>query len=138
MPPERIEDLDDTRRLQLLVDGVIDYAIYLISLDGRIVSWNSGARRLKGYSPSEVIGQPFATFFTPEDRARRLPEQALAAATENGRFETEGWRIRKDGTRFWALAVIDAIRNESGQIIGDTLIAAKTAQSILISGVRRS
>ena len=118
MPPRRIEDLDDTQRLKLLVDGVIDYAIYLISLDGQIVSWNSGARRLKGYAPSEIIGQPFATFFTPEDRARKLPEQALAAAAEHGRFETEGWRIRKDGTRFWALAVIDVVRNESGQIIG--------------------
>ena len=118
MPPRRIEDLDDTQRLKLLVDGVTDYAIYLISLDGQIVSWNSGARRLKGYAPSEIIGQPFATFFTPEDRARKLPEQALAAAAEHGRFETEGWRIRKDGTRFWALAVIDAVRNESGQIIG--------------------
>jgi PAS domain S-box-containing protein len=118
VPPHRIEDLDDSRRLQLLVDGVIDYAIYLISLEGRIVSWNSGAQRLKGYAPAEIIGRPFATFFTPEDRARQLPEQALATAAKHGRFETEGWRIRKDGTRFWALAVIDVVRNETGQVIG--------------------
>jgi PAS domain S-box-containing protein len=118
VPPERIEDLDDTRRLELLVEGVIDYAIYLISMEGRIVSWNSGAQRLKGYTPAEIIGRPFATFFTPEDQARKLPEQALATAKKHGRFETEGWRIRKDGTRFWALAVVDAVRNETGQVIG--------------------
>jgi PAS domain S-box-containing protein len=118
VPPQRIEDLDDSRRLQLLVDGVIDYAIYLISLEGRIVSWNSGAQRLKGYAPAEIIGRPFATFFTPEDQARQLPEQALATAAKHGRFETQGWRIRKDGTRFWALAVIDVVRNETGQVIG--------------------
>jgi PAS domain S-box-containing protein len=115
---ERIEDLDDARRLQLLVDGVIDYAIYLISPQGRVVSWNSGAQRLKGYEPSEIIGRPYETFFTPEDRARGLPKQVLDAALRHGRFETEGWRVRKDGSRFWALVVIDAIRDETGEIIG--------------------
>jgi PAS domain S-box-containing protein len=118
MAPQRIEDLDDARRLQLLVEGVVDYALYTISLDGLIVSWNSGARRLKGYEASEIIGLPYATFFSAEDRERGLPATALRTAATVGRFETEGWRIRKDGTRFWALAVIDAVRDEAGELIG--------------------
>jgi PAS domain S-box-containing protein len=115
---ERIEDLDDRQRLQLLVDGVIDYAIYLISLDGRVVSWNSGAQRLKCYTPAEIIGRPYRTFFTPEDQAQNLPEHALETALRHGRYETEGWRVRKDGSRFWALAALDAVRNSAGEIIG--------------------
>jgi PAS domain S-box-containing protein len=115
---KRIEDLDSARRLQLMVDGVVDYALYLINLDGLIVSWNSGAERLKGYQASEVIGTSFANFFTPEDRERGLPQTALQTAAEAGRFETEGWRVRKDGSRFWALAVVDAVRDEEGSLIG--------------------
>jgi PAS domain S-box-containing protein len=99
------DDVSRTRQLQLLVEGVIDYAIYMISPEGRVVTWNTGARRLKGYEPAEIIGRPYATFFTPEERARGVPEQALRTAAEVGRFETEGWRVRKDGTRFWALAL---------------------------------
>ena len=118
MAPQRIEDLDDARRLQLLVEGVVDYALYTISLDGLIVSWNSGARRLKGYEAAEIIGLPYATFFSAEDRERGLPATALRTAATVGRFETEGWRIRKDGSRFWALAVIDAVRDEAGELIG--------------------
>jgi PAS domain S-box-containing protein len=110
--------LDDARRLQLLVEGVVDYAIYLISLSGLVVSWNSGARRLKGYEPAEIIGQPYENFFTPEDRAAGLPRRALDIALREGRYETEGWRLRKDGSRFWALAVLDAVRDESGATIG--------------------
>ena len=92
---------DDAWRLQLLIDSVIDYAIYMIDLDGRVASWNSGAERLKGYSAEEIIGQPFAKFFTPEDQAREFPKQALATAARVGRFESEGWRVRADGSRFW-------------------------------------
>src|SRR5262245_31151542 len=108
---KRIEELDDGRRLQLLIEGVIDYAIYTISLDGLVVSWNSGANRMKGYSADEIIGRPYASFFTPEDQARGLPALALRTAAETGRYETEGWRVRKDGTRFWAVAVLDAVRD---------------------------
>ena len=115
---QRIEHMNDTQRLQLLVDGVVDYAIYLISLDGSVVSWNSGAKRLKGYDAAEIIGSPYATFFTPEDRDRGLPGRILGTAAEKGRYETEGWRVRKDGTRFWASAVVDAVRNERGDVIG--------------------
>jgi PAS domain S-box-containing protein len=109
---------NDTWRLQRLIDAVVDYAIYMIDLDGRIASWNSGAERLKGYAASEIIGRPFACFFTPEDQAAGLPKKVLETAAAVGRFETEGWRVRSDGTRFWALAVVDAIKDENGQLIG--------------------
>jgi PAS domain S-box-containing protein len=113
---------DDAWRLQLLFDAVIDYAIYMTDIDGRVVSWNSGAARLKGYSAEEVIGQPFATFFTPEDQARELPRHALDTAAHIGRFETEGWRVRKDRTRFWALIVVDPVRDHDGQLIGFAVV----------------
>jgi PAS domain S-box-containing protein len=103
---------------QVLIDAVVDYAIYMIDLDGRVASWNSGAARLKGYTAEEIIGQPFAKFFTPEDQAQEFPRRALATAAQTGRFESEGWRVRADGTRFWALAVIDAVRDHDGNLIG--------------------
>ena len=109
---------EDARRLQLLFDSIVDYAIYMIDLDERIASWNSGAARLMGYSTEDIIGQPFAKFFTPADQAREFPQQALAAATRTGRFESEGWRVRHDGSRFWAMAVIDAVRDHDGKLIG--------------------
>lgn len=118
MERKRIEELDDAHRLQLLVENVVDYALYLISLDGRVVSWNSGARRLKGYEPEEIIGRPYSTFFTAEDVERGAPQLALETAARVGRFETTGWRVRKDGSRFWALAVLDAVRDASGALIG--------------------
>src|SRR4029077_8383115 len=103
---------------QLLIDAVVDYAIYMIDLDGRVASWNSGAARLKGYSAEEIIGQRFAKFFTPEDQAREAPQTALATAARHGRFEAEAWRVRKGGTQFWALIVINAVRDCDGQLIG--------------------
>ncbi len=115
---KHINELSDARKLQLLIDSVIDYAIYMIDLDGRIASWNSGAQRLKGYTPEEVIGQPFSRFFTPEDQEQELPRRTLETAAKVGRHETEGWRLRRDGSRFWALAVLDAIRDEDGELIG--------------------
>jgi PAS domain S-box-containing protein len=107
-----------THYLQLLIDAVVDYAIYMISTDGRVLTWNPGARRLKGYAPEEIIGQPFSNFYTPEDRAAGVPARALETAREEGRFLAEGWRVRKDGTRFWASVVIDAIKDEHGTLIG--------------------
>ena len=118
MGSKRIETLEEARRLLLLIESAVDYAIYMISLDGLVVSWNSGAKRLKGYQPAEIIGRPYATFFTPEDRERGLPQHALRTAAETGRFESEGWRVRKDGSRFWVLAVVDAIREEGDEVIG--------------------
>jgi|SRR5579862_785359 len=108
----------DAGRVQLLVDSVIDYAIYMLDLEGKIESWNAGAARLKGYSINEILGQHFSRFYTPEDRSAGVPELALKTARNTGRFHAEGWRVRKDGTRFWASVVIDAIRDDAGELIG--------------------
>ena len=113
-----IEGFPYQRRLELLVDAVIDYALYLLNPNGEIVSWNPGARRLKGYEAEEVIGRKFHNFFTAEDQARSFPDHALEMAARNGHFESEGWRVRKDGSRFWALAVIDAIQGDNGELLG--------------------
>ncbi|MBB5666251.1 hybrid sensor histidine kinase/response regulator [Rhizobium leguminosarum] len=101
-----------------LVQGVSDYAIYMLDPDGNVSSWNFGAERIKGYRPEEIIGRHFSTFYTPEDRAAGVPQTALGIARAEGRFEREGWRVRKDGTRFWASVVIDAIRDDDGQVLG--------------------
>ncbi|CAN7704318.1 PAS domain S-box protein [Rhizobium leguminosarum] len=101
-----------------LVQGVSDYAIYMLDPDGNVSSWNFGAERIKGYRPQEIIGRHFSTFYTPQDREAGLPETALGIARAEGRFEREGWRVRKDGTRFWASIVIDAIRDDQGDVLG--------------------
>jgi PAS domain S-box-containing protein len=90
----------------------------MLDLNGHVVSWNSGAVRLKGYSEEEIIGQSFARFYTPEDLQAGVPQKALRVARETGRFEAEGWRVRKDGSRFWASVVIDAVRDQRGETIG--------------------
>src|SRR5207302_1966314 len=102
----------------LLVDRVTDYAIFLLTPDGHIASWNSGAQRLKGYLPAEIIGQSFERFYTPEDRGAGLPHRLLSVARKEGRVEEEGWRLRKDGSRFWADVVITALRDDSGRLVG--------------------
>jgi PAS domain S-box-containing protein len=104
-------------RFRLLVQGVTDYAIYMLSPEGVITNWNSGAQRIKGYTEDEVVGSHFSRFYTEEDRAAGIPVRALSTAAQ-GRFEAEGWRVRKDGTRFWAHVVIDPIRNDFGDLIG--------------------
>jgi PAS domain S-box-containing protein len=108
----------DERRFELLVDAVTDYAIYMLDADGFVSSWNSGAQRFKGYQASEIIGEHFSRFYTDEDRAAGVPARALETARREGRFEAEGWRVRKDGARFWAHVVIDAIRDPSGNLVG--------------------
>jgi PAS domain S-box-containing protein len=110
--------LESERRFRMLVQGVTDYAIYMLSPDGIVVNWNAGALRIKGYAEEDVVGSHFSAFYTPEDAAAGLPQRGLAAASNEGRFEAEGWRVRKDGTRFWAHIVIDAIRDERGVLIG--------------------
>src|SRR3990167_17763 len=105
-------------RFRLLVESVQDYAIFLLDVDGRVASWNSGAQRCKGYLPDEVIGRHFSIFYPPELVESGWPEQELAKALEEGRFEDEGWRVRKDGTRFWANVIITALRDSSGQHLG--------------------
>ncbi|MDB5704091.1 MAG: hybrid sensor histidine kinase/response regulator [Sphingomonas bacterium] len=105
-------------RFELLVQSVTDYAIYMLDPQGRVTSWNAGARRFKGYEAEEIIGEHFSRFYTPEERAREIPRIALETAEREGRFEAEGWRVRKDGSRFWANVVIDPIRDPSGALIG--------------------
>jgi PAS domain S-box-containing protein len=114
------------QQFRLLVSSVTDYAIYLLDGAGRVTSWNPGAERIKGYRTDEIIGRHFSQFYVPEDRARGVPEAALACARRDGRFEGEGWRLRKDGSRFWALAVIDAVRDDAGELVG----FAKTTRDI--------
>jgi PAS domain S-box-containing protein len=111
-------ELSEERRFRLLVDAIVDYAIYLLTPDGCVSSWNAGAQRIKGYLPAEIIGQHFSRFYTLEDQAAGLPSSALDKAATDGKFEGEGWRVRKDGTRFWASVVIDAIRDDAGNLLG--------------------
>jgi len=111
-------DAIDDSRFRLLIDAVIDYAIYMLDPDGIITSWNAGARRFKGYEESEILGQHFSRFYTEEDRRAGLPQRALNTATREGRFEGEGWRVRKDGTHFWCHVVIDPILDPSGKLLG--------------------
>jgi PAS domain S-box-containing protein len=106
------------QHFRYLVQGVRDYAIYMLDPQGYVTNWNSGAERIKGYTPDEIIGQHFSKFYTEQDRAHGLPEQSLETARTVGHFEREGIRVRKDGTRFWANVVIDAVRNEQGELIG--------------------
>ena len=110
--------LEAERRFRILIQGVTDYAIYMLDPEGQVTNWNSGAERIKGYSPEEIIGQHFSRFYTPEDFDSGVPGQALETARSTGRYEAEGWRVRKDGSRFWASAVIDAIYDEDGKLIG--------------------
>ena len=110
--------VESERRFRLLVDSVVDYAIYMLDPSGVITNWNAGAARIKGFSADEVVGSHFSRFYTKEDRSRGLPAIALETARREGKFETEGWRLRKDGGRFWASVVIEPIRNETGDLIG--------------------
>ena len=105
-------------QFRLLVQSVTDYAIYMLDPNGLISSWNLGAQRIKGYMPQEILGEHFSRFYTEEDRLAGEPQRGLEKARREGRSETEGWRVRKDGTRFWATAIIDVIRSESGEVIG--------------------
>jgi PAS domain S-box-containing protein len=105
-------------RYRLLVEAITDYAIYMIDINGIVTSWNPGARRFKGYEAAEIIGQHFSRFYTEEDRQAGLPARALATAAGEGRFEGEGWRVRKDGTRFWASVIIDPILDPSRNLVG--------------------
>src|SRR6266480_4599666 len=96
---------DSEELFTALVKGVTDYAIFMLDPEGRIVSWNPGAQRSKGYAAEEIIGQHFSRFYSDEDRAAGLPQKALKTALEKGKYEAEGWRVRKDGTRFFASVV---------------------------------
>ena len=126
----------------MLVGAVTDYAIYMLDLDGTVLSWNAGAERLKGYAETEIVGQNFANFFPVEDRAAGKPATALKTAAETGRWKDQGWRVRKDGTRFWALVMLDAVRDADGKLIGFAKITRdmteeRSAQQALAESERR-
>jgi PAS domain S-box-containing protein len=106
------------QRFHLLVDSVSDYSIFILDEQGHVASWNSGARKTKGYEASEIIGKHFSVFYPPEDRKRNRPEQILQMVRDQGRFEEEGYRVRKDGTHFWANVVITLLRDDKGERIG--------------------
>jgi PAS domain S-box-containing protein len=105
-------------RFRLLVDAVQDYAVYMLDVNGYVSSWNTGAERIKGYAASEIIGKHFSAFYTQEDLRAAKPARELAIAAKEGRFEDEGWRLRKDGSRFWANVILTAIRNDTGALLG--------------------
>jgi len=111
-------DRPGTDQLRLLVDAVTDYAVFLLDTAGHIRSWNAGARRIKGYTEEEIVGQHFSIFYTPEDQARDHPAHELEIAAREGRYEEEGWRVRKDGSRLWASVVITALRDQTGELVG--------------------
>jgi PAS domain S-box-containing protein len=115
-PQERAPDPEF--RLQLLLQAIKDYAIYMLDAAGHVSSWNTGAERFKGYTAEEIIGQHFSRFYTPEDRETGLPARALQTALDHGKFEAEGWRVRKDGSRFWTSVVIDPVFGEDGRHLG--------------------
>jgi PAS domain S-box-containing protein len=117
-PVDDLKTLSGEETARLLVNAVTDYAIFMLDSTGRVASWNAGAERFKGYASHEIIGQHFSAFYTPEDQATGLPARVLRTAASEGKFEAEGWRVRKDGTRFWAHVVIDPIRNQSGELVG--------------------
>lgn len=124
------QDLSDSEdRFRLLVDNVQDYAIFLLSPDGRVLSWNTAAQRLKGWSRDEIIGQSFTRFYTAEDLEQHLPTKLLAEAEATGRAHHEGWRVRKDGTRFWADVVLTALRDRRGRLRGFAKITRDLTQA---------
>lgn len=119
---------DSEERFRLLISGVKDYAIFMLDPRGIVATWNTGAEHIKGYSAREIIGSHFSRFYPPEAIQRNLPETELRGATMQGRFEDEGWRVRKDGSRFWANVIITAIRNPAGQLIGFSKITRELTE----------
>jgi PAS domain S-box-containing protein len=143
-------ELTEAERFQLLVDTVVDYAICMIDAEGFVTTWNSGAERIDGYGAVEIIGQHFSRFFTAEDRARGLPDKLLERARKDGRYEAEGWRVRKDGSRFWADSTVQVIRDSAGTFVGfasitkditekaaaqDALLESERGFRLLVEGV---
>src|SRR6185437_7618174 len=105
-------------RFRTLVDGVSDYALFMLDPNGIVTNWNAGAERIKGYAANEIIGHHFSEFYTREDRVAGLPARALETALREGRFEADGWRVRKNGSRFFANVVVTPIRDENGSLMG--------------------
>jgi diguanylate cyclase (GGDEF)-like protein/PAS domain S-box-containing protein len=114
----REEAFNQERRFRFLVQSVTDYAIYMLDINGIVSNWNAGAQRTKGYTADEIVGQHFSCFYTPDDQAAGLPARSLATALAEGKYETESWRVRKDGSHFWAHVVIDPIYDDNGELFG--------------------
>jgi PAS domain S-box-containing protein len=112
----RLEDTE--RRFRLLVESVTDYAIYMLDPQGHVINWNTGAERIKGYGRDEIIGNHFSMFYTADERLKEMPAKALTIAATSGKYEAEGWRVRKDGSTFWAGVVINAIKSPENQLLG--------------------
>jgi PAS domain S-box-containing protein len=126
-------------QLRLLVENAQDYAIFLLDPDGRVATWNLGAERIKGYRASEIIGKHFSVFYPEEDLRSGKPQEELRVAAAVGRFEDEGWRVRKDGTRFWANVIIAALRDSSGNLQGFSKITRDTTERMLaLEALRKS
>jgi PAS domain S-box-containing protein len=124
--------VDSERRFRLLVDGVVDYAIVMLDPNGRVTSWNAGAERIKGYAAAMILGRHVSEFYTEIDRRRRVPATALRIAAEVGRVESEAWRVREDGTRFWANVVIDAVRDDGGTLLGFAMVTRDLTEKVAI------
>src|SRR5688500_18640248 len=118
----------DISMFRLMAEQVKDYALFLLDPQGLVMTWNLGAQRIKGYAPEEIIGRHFSVFYTKESLDSRWPEHELKVATAEGRFEDEGWRVRKDGSRFWASVVITALRGEDGALLGFSKITRDQAE----------
>jgi PAS domain S-box-containing protein len=114
--------VDSQQDLRLLIDGIVDYGIFMLDEEGTVLTWNAGAARMLGYAPQEIIGQSFLAFSVPDDDERTAMKVALEEARRTGRFESEGWRVRKDGVRFWANEVLTTILDERGRTQGFGLV----------------
>ena len=121
---------ESEQRYSMLIDGVTDYAIYMVDLNGIVTNWNRGAQRIKGYRTEEIVGQHFSCFYTEEDRAANAPQHALEIAARDGRYESQTWRVRKDGSRFLADVVIDALKDDSGRLIGFAKITRDVTERV--------
>src|SRR6185369_17487350 len=121
-------DVCSSDLFRLFVEGVTDSAIYLLDHLGNVVSWNAGAERIKGWAPGEIVGRHLSVFYTGEDLAAGLPERELAAAEREGRMQGESWRVRKDGSRFWAAVTIRALRDADGRLAGYVKLVRDTTE----------
>ena len=132
-----LSEVEIDHRYRLLIDAVHDYAIFMLDRAGNVASWNPGAQRAKGYLPHEILGRHFSVFYTGEEALAGKPERLLATARDRGRAQDEGWRVRKDGSRFWANVVITAVRDEDGQLVGFAKITRDLTESRRLNELER-
>ncbi|NML31885.1 PAS domain-containing sensor histidine kinase [Paraburkholderia antibiotica] len=131
-------DIPVAYRNFLLIEAMQDYAIFMLDTAGRVTSWNPGAQRIKGYAPADIIGRHFSTFYTPEDIAADKPARELEIAAAEGRVEDEGWRVRRDGSRFWANVVISAVHDASGTLLGFAKVTRDLTERMRLADLERA